>query len=79
MNFNEAKTHLKKGWRAFMESLGFKYRSVLDDLPVQTGSNKCRKCGSTTWKAANTDPNQHWLKSDVIECSDCTPGAGVPK
>lgn len=44
---------------------------VLNDLPESKGNNKCRTCGSTTWKAANTDPNKHWLSADVIECSDC--------
>lgn len=52
--------------------IGIKTSSILDGLPVCTGENKCRKCGSTTWGAANTDPNEHPLKAGIIECSDCT-------
>lgn len=61
-------------WRRFMEWLGFTHRSVLDELPVYTGSNVCRNCGATDWSMAKTDPNEHFLRAGVIACNKCQPG-----
>jgi len=54
-----------------LECIFGKKKHPLEELPIQTGNPKCRTCGSTTWSAANLDPEMHWLKADVIECSDC--------
>jgi hypothetical protein len=69
MDFRKQWEEIKDFWANMRKPLP----SLLDELPVATGSLKCRNCGSEKWRRANTATDEHWLKADVVKCSDCTP------